>query len=293
MENATTVHHWWMRQNFDGRPVMCGPDMAKKLLELNTSNRNIRKHKLDAYVRDMRSGNWPDNGQTISVSNRGVLFDGQHRLMAIIKADVVIPVRIVIVEHSREVKESIDTGASKGMSDFLGMDGHADTHRVAAGIRALYTYAKGRENYLNARDITISEMRRVLEMAPALPESVRESNRCKLAKPFPIGARALLYFGTASHPLHRSFWNKMSGSEPATLDDPELVAIDTVNRMAASKTAVASPIAKANVLVRAWNARVSGTRLSRVVRNPRGNKVGYEIDGFSMKDASDLLGFPW
>ncbi len=71
-----------------------GPYEAETLKKLNTANfRKERKQQTAMYVRDMRAGNWTLS-DPISVSAGGVLINGQHRLSAVIKSGVTIPVML-------------------------------------------------------------------------------------------------------------------------------------------------------------------------------------------------------
>lgn len=72
------------------------PDIAKKLLENNTANRSVRQSTIDRYAELMKSGQWHDNGESISIDENGVIVNGQHRLMACVKAG--IPFNAVIVK---------------------------------------------------------------------------------------------------------------------------------------------------------------------------------------------------
>lgn len=63
------------------------PAIAEKLLEGNTENRRLSIQTVEAYANDMKAGNWDEAvGAAISIDDRGILRDGQHRLAAIVKA---------------------------------------------------------------------------------------------------------------------------------------------------------------------------------------------------------------
>lgn len=68
--------------------VLVTPEYAKRLLEKNISNRPLTKRIVDWYAYQMEIGQWTLSGQTMSISERGELLDGQHRLHAIIKSGV-------------------------------------------------------------------------------------------------------------------------------------------------------------------------------------------------------------
>lgn len=65
------------------------PEIAEAMLKKNTRNvRGISPEKLRQYVNDLKSGRWEDNGETIKFYADGTLFDGQHRLAAIVKSGI-------------------------------------------------------------------------------------------------------------------------------------------------------------------------------------------------------------
>lgn len=65
------------------------PEKAKRFLEKNSNNRSISKGTVDAYVKDILAGNWDEQvGSAISIDENGILRDGQHRLMAIVRAGI-------------------------------------------------------------------------------------------------------------------------------------------------------------------------------------------------------------
>ena len=70
--------------------VLVTPEYAKRLLDKNIANRPITKRIVDWYAYQMEIGQWTVSGQTISISDKDELIDGQHRLHAIIKSGVTL-----------------------------------------------------------------------------------------------------------------------------------------------------------------------------------------------------------
>lgn len=72
----------------EARVELITPNDARRYLAKNVNNyRTVNRHKVNLYARDMKSGNWQENGEAIKFNNRGELVDGQHRLEAIIASD--------------------------------------------------------------------------------------------------------------------------------------------------------------------------------------------------------------
>ena len=64
------------------------PEMAGELLEKNTNNRSLSWGTIRQYANDIKSGNWDSGvGSAISIDEKGMLRDGQHRLWAIVESD--------------------------------------------------------------------------------------------------------------------------------------------------------------------------------------------------------------
>jgi hypothetical protein len=97
------------------------PELAKLYLQNNDGNRPLRKSWIDYLSESIKRGEWQATHQGIAFSKNGRLLDGQHRLHAIIKAN--IPVNIFI---TRNVNESafkvLDCGAKRTISDLTHMN---------------------------------------------------------------------------------------------------------------------------------------------------------------------------
>jgi hypothetical protein len=93
------------------------PTRARQILEANIKNRDIRQPHVDKYARDMSNGRWKEQtGESIKISNTGIVLDGQHRLHAIIKANKAV-VMLVISGIEDSVFDVIDTGSSRNATD--------------------------------------------------------------------------------------------------------------------------------------------------------------------------------
>jgi hypothetical protein len=61
------------------------PNMAKKFLENNLKNRDLREHRIWQFVQMMERGTFVEDGTPIKLNGDGGLLDGQHRLYAILR----------------------------------------------------------------------------------------------------------------------------------------------------------------------------------------------------------------
>lgn len=114
--------------------VTITPKMASDWIAKNNRNRNIRSSLVNLYARDMSTKNWQFTGEAIKFDLDGNLLDGQHRLLAIVKAGVSIPM-LVIRELHHEAQSVMDSGAKRSAGDALGLRGHKNATTVAAIAR--------------------------------------------------------------------------------------------------------------------------------------------------------------
>jgi hypothetical protein len=94
------------------------PEQAAKMLERSVKNRKLSIGRVHHYANEMREGNWMLNGDSIRFDFNGVLTDGQHRLHAIIKANVSVEM-IAITGLNPEVFKNIDTGKNRSGGDVI------------------------------------------------------------------------------------------------------------------------------------------------------------------------------
>ena len=118
------------------------PEEAAKLLEKNLSNRKLAQPVVARYARDMAAGRWELNGATICVDKDGNLTDGQHRLSAVVSANV--PVRMTIA-HNVPFSSTLDIGKTRNIADSLRMEyGIANIDsKVVGDINVLVSIAGG------------------------------------------------------------------------------------------------------------------------------------------------------
>jgi hypothetical protein len=115
------------------------PEKAKQLLEANTGNRSLNKSTITRYRNDMILGRWRPNGSSISIGPDGRLLNGQHRLTALVEAEV--PIEFVIVEEDTDaVFTTLDIGVNRSTGTLLNLAGIHNSNVVGAVARAILAY---------------------------------------------------------------------------------------------------------------------------------------------------------
>ena len=104
------------------------PSQAANWLEGNTHNRPVSQAHVERLAAEMRAGRWRLTHQGIAFSTGGVLLDGQHRLWAIVMADVDVPLRVFFNESPESV-EYLDGGLARNAADRMNLG-----HRFARDV---------------------------------------------------------------------------------------------------------------------------------------------------------------
>lgn len=107
-------------------------DQAAKYLEtMGGKNRPVRQTVVEKYTRDMKAGRWRRTTTPIKFDTSGVLFDGQHRLWALIEAGISFEFLIArgCDPDERHVQ---DIGAPRSVGDVMSFEGLKVSKNVLA-----------------------------------------------------------------------------------------------------------------------------------------------------------------
>ncbi|MEY2341424.1 hypothetical protein AB4090_04855 [Acidithiobacillus sp. IBUN Pt1247-S3] len=100
------------------RTILVTPEVAGNLLEYNVDNRKIRNTSVKNLSRSMRNGEWIYTHQGIAVDKNGILIDGQHRLKAVLKSGVSVPM-LLFENVDPRAFNVIDQGERRSPYDVL------------------------------------------------------------------------------------------------------------------------------------------------------------------------------
>ena len=97
------------------------PSIARAMLERNTGNRKPRPATFLAYEKDMKAGKWIETHEAIALSKSGNIINGQHRLMALARAEVSLWFLVVTYDDvETAIDLPIDCGAKRSLADITG-----------------------------------------------------------------------------------------------------------------------------------------------------------------------------
>ena len=104
------------------------PEMAREWLENNIeNNRRIRPSIVWKYALDMKNGNWGLNTDAIAFNADGRLINGQHRLSAVVRANIPVTMLVMFDSPITQVElMNIDRGAGRTVADSMEVAGFTE-----------------------------------------------------------------------------------------------------------------------------------------------------------------------
>ena len=105
------------------KKILVTPALANEYLQANVKNRRVKEPVVLRYAQEMKKGNWKeDTAEVIKISKSGIVLDGQHRLLAVVKSNIPIYFHIAFdVEDA--VFDVLDTGSPRNASDIFKIQG--------------------------------------------------------------------------------------------------------------------------------------------------------------------------
>ena len=120
-------------------PMIITPMMAGVMLERNTRNRNVSPHHFKKLAKQMAEKQFPQTGEPIIFSSKGVLLNGQHRLIACVQAGVnfTCDVRFGIAD---EAFAYMDQGKKRTTANIFAIYGVDNYSAYASATRLVMMY---------------------------------------------------------------------------------------------------------------------------------------------------------
>lgn len=121
------------------------PAVAAEYLAKNRRNRTVDQARVERYAGLMASGNWPIADSDICVGDDGDLYNGQHRLMAVIRSGVTVRMSFKF-GVSRESRQYMDIGGGRTPTDICFIE-TGDRHgRTTAAVYTAIHFLKTKGN---------------------------------------------------------------------------------------------------------------------------------------------------
>jgi hypothetical protein len=263
--------------------VTLTPVLAALLVEpdRNAINRPLSIGNEASLLNDVAGGRFEFNGESIVVSNTGILLDGQHRCQMVIKSGV--PVQTVIVFGPKEsARFTIDIGRPKTAQNFLSMKGHQYTAVLAAAARLILIYrGNDSRNIISGGSASQSLLKPTKTEVVAAVEQLRglgESVETVHAAPKSFGSKSTLAFahyvitkrGGRDDADH--FFLKMFSGAELKNGDPILYCAKRLSELQ-SGGGTSGHNVRAELIFKCWNGHRRGESFTRLALNGRLPKV--------------------
>ncbi|MEI6655778.1 MAG: hypothetical protein WCP45_13520 [Verrucomicrobiota bacterium] len=133
------------------------PAKAKAWLETMSPNRKVKDSSVAMYASDMANGNWKISPQGIAFDDGKALFDGQHRLLAVIRCGLSVPLLVLrgfpTLQGKMKTMDVVDCGAIRSLPDRLKLMGcyAGNPNLVCAIARQIAMIAIGKNSRATRR----------------------------------------------------------------------------------------------------------------------------------------------
>lgn len=149
----------------DHAVVMVSSDTAARWLKHNKRNRPVAQTIVDRYATDMANGLWAFAADPIRFDTDGNLIDGQHRLTALARVDITLPM-LIVRGLPADAQMVMDQGRKRTPGQQLGLLGVKNSNLIASMVKVCIQY----ENGLLFRDSKLSQS----ITAPVIQEYVND-----------------------------------------------------------------------------------------------------------------------
>jgi uncharacterized protein (DUF2267 family) len=247
--------------------------MAHVALANMRKNRALRRQRVDALKRDILSGRWSKNGETVKQGVDGLWEDGQHRFTAIYSTGIAVPV-LVVSGIEKSATWTIDAVAARTYSDRLRMNSVAVNNVLGSVVRRMWYWDERKQFMSASRDITPSD----LEL-----EAYRKNHEAELKASLPIAEHAKACkltsttLATIAIVLRRidreaaeKFLNQLTTGTMLNSNDPAYVLRERLAREAESQ--MRNYETRRALVFIAWNHYRDGAKIEKLSL-PRGGEI--------------------
>jgi hypothetical protein len=241
------------------KQIEVSPIVAQRILKDNICNRRVSERVVMMYAKDMMEGRWKVNtGDTVKISKTNRLLDGQHRMLAIIKANMTFEFTFAY-NIEDDVFDVIDTNKNRSKNDVFTIEKIPNSSHASSIINAYLTSKKGYAS-LEGKSSTLITNTIVLEEYKKNPEhwqnvvkfSIKIYN--SFAKILPLATIGSFYasFYDIEPFFAREFFNQVGTGENITNNSISLLRKALLNDKVSSRKITARH--KNALIIKSWNA---------------------------------------
>lgn len=240
-----------------------GPARAKELLSTyHIDYRKLRPTYAEGLGRDMETGHWNPDGSPIRIDRKGNLFDGQHRLYAVISSGTTQEF-LFISGLPEEAYNTTDTGLARMYSDTLRRRGFVNVSLRAALIKLIHRWETG-VSLDDSKRLTNSELD---EVADKHIDSINRAVQfaASMIRRSPISGALLAFSFWLLNQIDtektHTFLVSMVQGEHIGAGNPAYTLRERLRDEAGNNL---SRNAQMHLLFQAWNAQMEGRTIHRL-----------------------------
>lgn len=254
-----------------GELELVTPEIAFSLLEVNERigfhNRNISKDRVKFYADDMKSGRWRLTAEPLLIGKDGQLMNGQHRLHAVIDAEMSIPM-LIVRGVDLGAFYSIDQAKPRSTGDVVGIVGVKNRTVVASVLKMIWVWENFGPAGLggNNRDQRGFTNEIAAEMAKArdLTESIVAGNKVKALCPPSAATFCHWLCSTKSKAAADEFFELLHSGEGLKKGDPIMALRQRLITERSDPTSSVRRLAVIRMIMSIWNAHRKGRVLVKM-----------------------------
>lgn len=136
--------------NIEVKLTYVTPSIASNYLRFNDKNRKPSNEHVLFLAKQMKEGLFMENGESIVFDSNGILNDGQHRLLAIVKSGESYWIPVVRGVKPKSMA-TYDTGRNRSASDVLHLNGFSYSSQISALIKSIdkFSFRKAKHSRVN------------------------------------------------------------------------------------------------------------------------------------------------
>lgn len=234
------------------------------LSEKNVNNRVWRQKHVDFLASEMVGGRWVETPQGIAFAVDGRLIDGQHRLGALIQANMTIPFWVAF-DCVPEAQDVMDCQIIRTVPDQLQLGGLANSKLKVAAVRQIVSLCTNFQNYKIGVQFTrgvLLEFERDIEFVMDALVQFKPSRRG-----FVIGALA---FAVSADRRARDFVQSFGSGENLRKGNPAKTARDWLTNGNSSCLRQSYKAPAVEILMNAAFNAVTGADITQAKSGARG-----------------------
>lgn len=255
------------------------PQKAAEMLENNLNNRKVSQNVVDLFARDMANKEWELNGESIKFDRNGRLIDGQHRLLAIIKAGVSVQT-FVVRGLSPKTIYTQDTGRRRSLKDAFDVEGIKYSNLIPGIIKSHNSLQNSGHNYVGesegimnkgARSLTNKQALSIYHKDPEVWDHIAAftyavCSHMSILKTSELGGIYAYLYKNLGHQMStiEQFFNELTDVKPTENSTIRLLRKRLLDAKLHPRDTLV-PRYRFAIIVRTWNAFLNGENL-RVLR---------------------------